>query len=175
MVSVAIAVAALCLPAGAAAQRYVPPGNSAATQYTEVIPSSGGQQDAEHHRKKKVVPVEVLGERTVSELEAEGPVGREVAEIAAATAPVPVDREPTRKAKDDGKEGQGASGVAGGGGGEGGPPAIEPPAGSSGAGEVLGQATGLSSGQLGLLLPLLIVGAIVWAAVFLQRRGHRIA
>jgi hypothetical protein len=50
------------------------------------------------------------------------------------------------------------------------------PHGSSGLGEVLGQATGSSSsGQLGLLLPLVVIGAIAWALAFFWRQRRRVA
>ena len=59
-----------------------------------------------------------------------------------------------------------------------GKPEVPIPAGSSGLGEVIGQATGSSSsGQLGLLLPLLILAVATWAVAYVlrQRRGHPVA
>jgi hypothetical protein len=46
--------------------------------------------------------------------------------------------------------------------------------GSSGLGEILRQATGsTSSGEMGLLLPLLILGALAWSVAYaLGRRRH---
>ena len=54
------------------------------------------------------------------------------------------------------------------------PPQAQNPSGSSGLGEVIGQATGSSSGELGLLLPLLIIAVVIWSAAYLrrQRRDH---
>jgi hypothetical protein len=51
---------------------------------------------------------------------------------------------------------------------------VSEPSGSSGLGEVIGQATGSSSsGQLGFLLPLALVAAVVWALVFYWRQRRR--
>lgn len=70
--------------------------------------------------------------------------------------------------------GNGGSGASGGGSGGGGasaqPRSVAQPAGSSGVGEVVGQATGASSGKLGLLLPLILLGAPVWAILWAWRR-----
>ncbi len=92
--------------------------------------------------------------------------------------------------KAHGSGGGNAGGNGGGGGGgaatpaqSGNPPAAASgsgsaaePNGSSGLGEVLSQATGSSSsGQLGLLLPLVLIGAVIWSLVFLWRQRRRIA
>ena len=48
------------------------------------------------------------------------------------------------------------------------------PDGSSGLGAVLGQATGSSdSGQLGLLLPLIVLATIAWSVAYLVRRRRQ--
>ncbi len=47
--------------------------------------------------------------------------------------------------------------------------------GSSGLGEVLAQATGSSSGQMGLLLPLILIAALVWAVAFFRKQRSRTA
>jgi len=79
------ALLALALPAGAAAQ-IVPPGNSAASQYTETIPTSQGEKDAQGP-KKHVNPNEVIGSKNTQKLEEQGPEGAAVAEFTAETAP----------------------------------------------------------------------------------------
>lgn len=192
----AIALAILALPAPAAAESVVPPENSAANQYTEAIPTGGGNKDAGktgNHGKR--TPSSVLGPKKAEKLESKGPQGREAAEVAAATAPAPVapqpqpqpSPEPTPQAstmpkggsdaKPDGKAKAEPHPTAKP------PPAAEAPpqgpqldipSGSSGLGEVLAQATGSSSsGQLGALLPLLIVATIVWSLAFFWRQRQR--
>lgn len=81
----ALALLALALPAGAAAQ-IVPPGNSAAAQYTETLPSSKGEENAQGP-KKHVNPNDVIGAKTTKKLEEKGPEGAAVAEFTAETAP----------------------------------------------------------------------------------------
>ncbi|HEU4736290.1 MAG TPA: hypothetical protein VFS48_04595, partial [Solirubrobacterales bacterium] len=49
----------------------------------------------------------------------------------------------------------------------------ELPDGSSGFGEVLAEATGSSSGETGLLLPLTILATAAWALAFLWRQRNR--
>jgi hypothetical protein len=196
----AFVLAVLAFPAAAAAEPIVPPSNSAASQYTEAIPTAGGEQKVGGHKKGKATPTKVLGGRDTHRLESKGKQGREVAKFAAETSPAPVatpepsggstssssgSAEPeshaaARKGHGAGKSGDdkgsahrraGAPGGSGGGAG----PGAEP-GGSSGFGEVIGQATGSSSsGQLGLLLPLALIGTIVWSLVFLWRQRRRIA
>jgi hypothetical protein len=185
----AATVALLVLPQIASAAYYVPPSNSAATQYTEAFPTAGGDKDAEnggttqHHS-----PAKVLGSRNAQRLESQGPEGNAVAAIAAETAPVesvtttPATQSPKSEASPGPSKPQAKSkshhpkkpSYASP------PPAHEPqslssaePSGSSGLGEVLAQATGSSSsGGLGLLLPLALLGALAWAIAYLssQRR-----
>lgn len=100
------------------------------------------------------------------------------------------DSNPQGGGKKDGHPKEGAGGSGHGGGGS--PPGKNPnggggttgtahpsasvgePSGSSGLGEVIGQATGSSaSGQLGLLLPLALAAAIVWALAFYWRQRRR--
>jgi hypothetical protein len=174
----ATAIAGLALPAAATAEYLVPPGNSAATQYTEALPTAGGHSDAEKPGKKQSrTPSEVLGPRNARQLEDHGAAGREAAEFAAETAPGDgvqprqdtKGSDKSRGGRDEegnvpGKEG-GAVGVGNHGGGG--------PSGSSGLGEVIAQATGSPSGPLGLLLPLAIVGAAAWALAFALRQRNR--
>lgn len=178
-----VGVALLTAPAPAAAEYLIPPGNSAATQYTEAIPTAGGRRDAERDDArggKKRAPREVLGPRTTRELNAEGPAGRAVAEFAAETAP--------ETSSQDGGEGSGAATGGGNGGGGGGTGSNDRGGATgggglgavgtsgSGLGEVIAQATGTSSsGGLGLFLPLLIVATLAWAGWFaLRHRRDRV-
>lgn len=190
VISALAALALLALPAVAVgSESVVPPENSAATQYTEAIPTGGGQKDAGGGHGEKRTPSAVLGSHKAQKLNAQGPQGHAAAEIAAATAPSP---EPTSvapapapapaptpvhhhgKAKPrEGKAHPGgvpasrpaphhASNP---------PPRLETPSGSSGVGEILAQATGSSSdGELGLWLPLLILATIAWAIFYLARQ-----
>lgn len=182
---------ALALPAAApgAEESVVPPENSAATQYTEALPTAGGDKEA-GGGSKKPSPAKVLGARNAKQLESHGQDGREVARVVAETAPetsVASSGAPATKSP------QTSSGDTSQGGGKGAPhepqqskadrsphheaAAPEPrtptalPSGSSGFGEVIAEATGSSSsGGLGMLLPLAIVGAIAWSLSFLWRQ-----
>ncbi len=200
-----LALALIALPATiSAAAEIVPPGNSAASQYTEAFPTTGGERETEDSGKGKAVPAKTLGARNAKQLESKGKDGKAVAEFAAETAPAPVVTESPQGGSEpdsgetggqDNGSGGGAAGGgngSGGGSGQGSPSAIgdgkavstgfvtslEEPSGSSGFGEVLGEATGSSSGKLGLLLPLIVIGAIVWSLFYLWRQrqqGQRVA
>lgn len=187
-----VAALALALPAGAVAAEetgsVVPPENSAATQYTEAVPTSGGDSTPGGGHKKSS-PAKVLGSKNAHKLESRGSEGREVARVVAETAPAtsaatapPV--EPQRKGNGSHAKGKG-NGGNGKSRGEAHPRRVEPPAakppptahelpsGSSGLGEILGEATGSSSsGELGALLPLAILAAIAWSLAFFWR-GRR--
>jgi hypothetical protein len=184
-------LAALVVPASAAAEYLVPEGNSAVSQYTEGFPTAGGERKTEGN--KPVTAAKALGAANARKLADHGPDGAAVAQIAAETAPpeaTPVGSagdgagQSDRPAGDGGRRepakvrpGQGGSGpkqdeeasvaAAAGNGGDG-------PGGSSGLGEILGTATGSSSGNLGPLLPLAILAAIAWGFAFLwrQRQHH---
>lgn len=183
--STAIAFAALVAPAAAAEAPVVPPSNSAANQYTEAFPTPGGDRKTDHSGRRP--PRRVLGPGKARELEARGPDGRTLAAVTAATAPATVEAggAPTDVA-DRGAAAQGGTGGGGGPtsgpqdepGGDGGGEAsrtVAQPAGSSGAGEVLGQATGLSSaGQSAALLPLVLIATVLWAVAYLFRQRRRI-
>ncbi|HEU4906896.1 MAG TPA: hypothetical protein VFT19_12385 [Solirubrobacterales bacterium] len=189
----AAALTLLALPVPAGAQYVVPSGNSAVNQYTETIPTSGGGRDSDRAggRQAGRTPTHVLGKRKADKLEAQGPVGKAVAETAAATAPVettaaaPADTGSQTSNVPDGKAGQGdsrgssdSSSLDGSSGRtENRPPAAttELPDGSSGLAEVLAQATGsTSSGQTGLLLPLVILAALAWAFGFAWRQRQHV-
>lgn len=201
----AIGIAALfafaALSPLAAADTVVPPGNSAATQYTETFPTSGGEADVNKEiDASNLKPSKVLGKHKTRDLESQGADGKAVAEITAVTAPNPVATEDESSSTGSGdksggkkeaepKSAGGSGGNSGGGGGtpsnkpptggaESSPPqsvSVTEPSGSSGLGEVLGQATGSSSGQLGLLLPLLIIGTVIWSLSYAWRQRRTAA
>ncbi len=207
VILLSLALLALALPASAAAQ-IVPPGNSAAAQYTETIPTSQGEQNAQGP-KKHVNPNDVIGSKNTKKLEEQGPEGAAVAEFTAETAPTTTaggeessggDNADTQNggAKPNGGDGAGNSKGAGDGKGNGngsksqqgtgseesseaggGAPAGNgngtsaggsSPSGSSAVGEVASQATGVSSGALGLWLPIVLVAVVAWAAFMVWRR-----
>jgi hypothetical protein len=205
LASIAVVLAVILAPSAApAGAAVVPPGNSAANQYTETLPTTGGNTEAKKG-KHKVTPAEAIGSGPAKKLDTQGKQGHEAAAVIAATSPPPV----SGAVSEGGNEGSGSvSGAAGGGnGGSGhgggsegagkgqgaggedstGAPGgaahnvkvdstVEEPGGSSGFGEVLGQATGsTSSGGTGLLLPLAILAIAIWAVVFLLRRRRRTA
>jgi len=147
-------VALLALPSTAPAQRVVPPGNSAATQYTETFPTAKGPAATKQRSKKaKRSPREALGSTNARRLQSEGEAGRELAAVVAATAP------PAAKSNQapDRKPGSVSSGVA-----------LEN---SSALGEIIDQAGGSSdSGGMGIALPLLLLAAVVGFAVYAWRR-----
>jgi hypothetical protein len=179
--SVLAVAMALVPPAVAAAEAAVPPGNPAAVQYTEAYPTSHGSSNAQHKHKRS--PEQALGGPNAERLEAQGKAGQEAARVAAETAPETVAGQETGnggKGSGAGPKGHGKNGS-----GEehsGGHRAAAAPAGGgdsgggSGLGDVAGQATGLgSSDGTGLLLPLVLLGGIAWAAFYVTRRRRRAA
>jgi hypothetical protein len=192
-IAAASAVAALALPSAAAAEYYVPPANSAANQYTESFPGAGGES---HGKRKPVTPGAALGSGNAKKLESKGAAGKATAELAAETAPPQlVDQgrnggEGTGKTGgngqtgDEGDEqssGESGSGAPGTGGSNGGPSGggggsatanAQQPQGSSGVGQILGQATGVSDGDLGLWLPLAIVLTLIGSIAYWVRTRH---
>lgn len=189
----AATVAAFAVPAAAHGEYLVPPSNSAATQYTEAVPTAGGPKATNKSRRgEDRSPSKVLGARNAKQLESQGAAGRAAAEVAAATAPSGVsfaaggsqagDRSASQRGShagdgsaDNGSAGQGTGNASGGEGGQQAALAAQQVAdGSSGLGEVIGQATGSSSsGQLGLLLPLIVLGALAWSLAFVLRQRKR--
>jgi hypothetical protein len=183
-------IAIFALPGAALAEYLVPPGNSAVNQYTEAVPTAGGHRNVDKgNDKSQPSPKQVLGAKNTRRLEAQGQQGREAAEVAAATAPSPpVETAPEASEEDsDSAGGGGKRGNSGGGkaakDGGASARAEQPTAGSnsfdeeaaavegsSGLGEILAQATGSSSGEMGLLLPLIILGAAAWALAFFRRQ-----
>jgi hypothetical protein len=180
----------MMLPAVAAAEEVVPPGNSAATQYTEAFPTSGGNAKTNSGINGDASPAKVLGSGNAKKLESKGQVGHEVADLAAETAPTPVSAETSPATKPSaghpakggtgnvhaksGSNGSGAKQPPGGGGSQAADGGVSAGSGSSGFGEVLAQATGSSSGQLGLFLPLIIIGTVIWSLNFLRRQRRQV-
>jgi hypothetical protein len=194
----AATTAVLALPATAAAAEYlVPPGNSAAIQYTETYPSAGGHRDAENQsRNRNRSPSKVLGERNAQRLKEHGPEGEAVAEVVAETAPTTPaaqsesssggddsdGNEPEKRKRDDGE--RSPAGAAPGSGNSGGPDRPQPTvsgdvdqSGSSGFGEVLASAVGAPAGGAGIILPLAFLGTLAWMLVltFRQRKKQSAA
>ena len=201
----AILLLALALPAASMAEEAIPPGNSAVNQYTESLPTGTGHTDTEKGGKQvHRSPDKTLGTRNAEKLEAHGPDGRAAAKTAAETAPstsLPVDDGEEEEVaappptNDRGDSGGGSGGADGGkkAGDSGQQPSpkqdradtgeavlvntqIDEPSGSSGLGEALGEATGASSaGELGWLLPLLIVATAIWAFAYAMRQRRRVS
>jgi hypothetical protein len=157
-----IAFAALLAVPATPADAVVPPGNSAVNQYTETFPTARGAQTTKG--KKARSPRQVLGRDQAGKLAAQGPTGREVAEIVAATAPsdISANRPQARHGKAAPTDKAAPTG--------------EGPGGSSGLHEVIAQATGSSdSGRMGALLPLLIAAAVAGSAFYLWRHRRQAA
>ncbi|HXS47375.1 MAG TPA: hypothetical protein VN756_07920 [Solirubrobacterales bacterium] len=168
----AIAIAA-AVPSSAAAAAYVPPGNSAATQYTEALPTAGGPKATDKSKQgQKRSPNMVLGAHNTEKLDAHGPQGHAAAEVAAETAPSATAAQTAAKPEASGSTGHNDSKGSNSNAGYPAPP--QDSSGSSGFGEVVSQATGSSSsGQLGLLLPLLIIGVVALSIAYLLRQRKR--
>ena len=188
----------------AAAETVVPPGNSAATQYTEAFPTSGGNAKSNTGiNGEDASPSKVLGKGNAKKLESKGQVGHEVAELAAETTPVSATPESASTATGSGHHknaagqggsqgggGQGGNGSGSGGGNganaggkpsaggsgqaSGGGAGASASGGSSGFGQVLSQATGSSSGELGIFLPLLIIATVIWSLNYLWRQRRQV-
>lgn len=177
---------AIGLPAAASAEEAViPPGNSAANQYTEAYPTPGGDKksdEAATHRS----PVSVLGGRNATKLQRQGPAGRAAASLAAATAPAPppsadadgrgADR-PGDRDSGSATRGDAAGDRAGAVGGAGGrmPASLPTDGGSSALSSAFEQATGLSSGGgAGLLLPAILLATILFSLWYWRAQGRRV-
>jgi hypothetical protein len=176
----AVLVSVFLLPTAASAETVVPPGNSAAAQYTDAIPTAGGNavSNGSIDGGGGSAPSKVLGENNAKKLESQGATGREAAHVAAETAPAAVAPAAAEGVSHGGGTGQGggtgSGSPASGGSGGADSHADSASSGQSGLGEVLGQATGSSSGQVGLWLPLVIVATIAWGAAYLWRRRRGI-
>jgi len=161
-VALAATIAVISVPVPAMAG-IVPPDNSAANQYTETFPTAGGGSSTEE--KGGSTPAEALGVRNARRIEALGPDGKAAAALAAATAPAGNVARPGSSGKEAPRPGgdgmTSSSPVVSG----------SEVGSSSGLSEVLGQATGSSgSGQMGLLLPLVVAATIAWSVAYLWRR-----
>jgi cobalamin biosynthesis Mg chelatase CobN len=88
------------LPSLASAGQVVPPGNSAATQYTQVFPTSDGNVAVGTSIGEsgggggKKTPSKVIPKKTTEELESQGPEGTAVAQLAEESAPHATEPEP---------------------------------------------------------------------------------
>jgi cobalamin biosynthesis Mg chelatase CobN len=195
----ALTLVACCCAAAAGAESLVPPGNSAANQYTETFPTSKGEEDERGKKRSGVTPAQVLGAGKAHELEDKGPEGKAVADFAAETSPAsgeasggesasPANANGNGKAdgkgqpdptpSDGGSKGGNEEGSQSSGGGAGGQTPTggsggEEPSGSSGLSEVVSQATGTSSGTLGWLLPLILIAAVVWSVAYVWRNRQQ--
>jgi hypothetical protein len=194
VLSLAAIAASAATPAAAAQaeEAVVPPTNSAATQYTETFPTTGGDKKTDQKPNPRS-PAKVLGSHNTQKLEKQGPEGKAAAEAAAATAPTSIATPPPAHTpstqSDGGEESAGGGGHSKGNGGPSAPqnesnvasgtesarPAAPEPAGSSGIGSAIGQATGLSSsGQSGMLLPLAIIVTIAWSLAYFWRQRRQL-
>lgn len=192
-VGTAAVVALLTMPPLAVAETVVPPGNSAATQYTETFPTTGGNAEVNSSINGGIggrggggghgggrSPEKVLGSSTAHQLEAHGEEGRTVAQLATDAAPADTGKAHRGSGQGPGGGGGNGSGKAGGagqggGGQEGTGPSLDALAsgGSSGFSEVLSHATGSSSGELGIVLPLVLLLTPLCALAFVWRRRQQ--
>lgn len=165
-----MAVAALALPAGAAAKgctrTLTPPGNSAVNQYVETVPTAGGGCPTSRIHSSGGPPggkkTGALPSRTASALAARGPVGAADLSFARATAPAHARKRKTRRVAAGHNRSQPPSSAstppASGGGGD---PAVA----------VVKALTGSGGGGLGVLLPIILAAAVLAAAgIVLTRR-----
>jgi hypothetical protein len=184
----------LTLPPVATAETVVPPGNSAATQYTETFPTTGGNAEVNTGlhggggggggggRGGPRSPEKVLGTHTTTTLEAHGQEGRTVATLATAAAPPSAGKGGGKAA--GGKSSGGGGGAQGGTGSGGAQTTGSAPnagssldaqavGGSSGLSEVLSRATGSSNGEMGIVLPLILLLTPIVALAYAWRRRQQ--
>ncbi len=165
-IGIAAVLATMALPSAALARAVVPPGNSAANQYTETAPSAGGEELPPGGHGQ--TPVKALGAKTAERIEALGPAGRATAVLAASGVPL----QGGGKAQAGRRSGPGSRSDQGQGESQGGETVS---GGSSGLGQVLSEATGASGGgQSGLLL-VAVVGTGIWSIAYVWRRRGRAA
>lgn len=196
---IALAVAAMALgmasPAfGEEEETLIPPGNSAVNQYTESYPTTRGNKtirapQGSGGQQKERTPQEVLGSRNSKRLEQHGGDGEAVAELATETAPAtsasggggggqtPSAKGTPGDAGTGSAQENGQTTTGGGSGGAPADPARSDAEGSSAFSEVIGEATGSSSSDgLGIVLPLLILAAVLWALLYAWRhRRHQVS
>ena len=163
-ISILLALAALLVAPGSASAFHQPgsEGNSALEQYQEDLPGAGG--DRPRHQEQGGPGGSPLTSKQAEALEARGPVGAAVAELAALTAP-----------GSDGGDGTGSGGASGGQGG--GPEVTGVQAASeegSGLGSVLDAVFGGLGGGMGIALPLILAASLGAAiALLVARRRSR--
>ena len=172
---IAALAALLTMPAAAAASgahhHYLaPPGNSAVSQYLEVVPNASGSAT-----ERTPAAGGGLSAAERARLQHLGTAGRTLASVVAATTPTAV---PRHRHKDKGHPGApvaGGSGGSGGSGGEGGAGAgLRGGSTGSPVGSVLAAATGGSDGGgLGVLLPIAMIAALAAVAGAALRRRPR--
>lgn len=200
LAAVCAVAAALALPAASPAEYYVPPANSAANQYTESFPGAGGESGGkrkdvtpgtalgagnakklESKGKAGKEAAEVAAETAPAQINTGG------ADNGSGQADKSGGNKPSDKGKGGSEEegGSGSTGTTGSGGGSpgnkgsgdsgnggGGASQVKQPQGSSGFGQVLGQATGAGDGNLGLWLPLVIVLTLIGSVAYWVRTRH---
>ncbi|HEX3730041.1 MAG TPA: hypothetical protein VHV47_09565 [Opitutaceae bacterium] len=190
--ALAAVAALLTLPSAALAGEYfIPEGNSAVTQYTESIPSAGGEKGG---HDKQASAGNTIGSKNAKKLEAAGPEGHAAAQVAVETAPV-APPQPAAKTPSNPESSpaharhhqSGGSANSNPSGGSGSDPsgshqaspqeqkaAARSTAPGSAAGEVAAKVLGGNSpGQFGILLPLILLGALVGAIAYrLKHRGE---
>jgi hypothetical protein len=178
--ALSLVMAAFGMSVAAADGALVPPGNSAATQYSETLPGaggeeahqksgSGGKESGSGEKGDVAAGAPPVSSETATELRALGPEGEAALSLANSSAPPRPAATGSDEKGEKGEEAVGATGGAGGGpsaGGGTGPGN----GGSSGVGEVLGGAAGTSSGGLGFLQPLIIALVLVCAVAYAVRR-----
>jgi hypothetical protein len=184
-ISAAATFAFAALPGVAVAETVVPPGNSAATQYTETFPTAGGNAEVNDsisgsggrggHSSQGGgrSPDKVLGSDTAHELESHGEEGQAVAELATESAAANQAGSGGSHRHTSGKADlDDAVPVGGSGGNASGDSNVVPSQaeGSSGVSGVLSHATGSSSGEMGILLPLVLLAVPLCALIYVWRR-----
>ena len=144
----------LSLPATALAG-VIPPGNSAADQYSETFPSAGGGETSSPPGSSNASPEKSLGNQTAQDFAGAGPDGQAAADLAAATAP--------KQGNPQGSAADREAGKSGGGSGESGPLQV--------AQHAVG---GSDSGGMGLLLPLILAATVLGFGTVLAVRIRRV-
>jgi hypothetical protein len=177
-----LALLAMSIPAAGASAARVPPGNSAATQYSETVPGAGGEEGTREPGTGKSAAggdgrgaPSAVPAGTAAELEGLGPEGEAALRLAETDSSTGHHRDGTsgrgggkRPDRDEGGTAPTGAGSSGGGGGTGLSGAAGD--GTSGVGEVLGGAFGTSGGGLGLLQPLILATVVAAAGVYVVRR-----
>lgn len=197
---------ALVAPAQVLADYYVPPQNSAANQYTESFPGAGGEKGGKGKKATPADTLGARNAKRLEERGPAGKAAAEMAAETAPTEVPTTDATGGSEGSggvdsgESGTAGTGSSfgtGGGAGGSGSGGDTAgtkggstssggtnvagnavkVDQPQGSSAVGQVVGQATGIGDGNVGIWLPLVILltlaGSIAYAARSRQlRREH---